>query len=152
MNEILKMFDLTLIDAIMIPIGSLMFLVFWRTFGMGVVKPFADLVAEREQATLGAEDRSSAVRAEASDLRENFEKQVTNARIEHLKLKFEAVAKSKAAAAQLVAQAESTAEKTLEQAHVQAETKLKELRTQAMRESDGLAQAFADKARGSLLA
>jgi F0F1-type ATP synthase membrane subunit b/b' len=147
MEEILATFDLVPIDAVMILVGAALFIVFWRTFGTLVVQPLANVVAERERMTIGADDRATVIRQEAHELHERFESLVTDARVSALKKKFDALAAAKAEGNRRISLAQKTADHTIESAKKAAQARLHELRSQVAREADGLAAAFAEKAR-----
>lgn len=151
MNEILATFDLVPIDAVMILVGAALFVVFWRTFGTRVVQPLANVVAERERMTVGADDHALSIKQEAQALREKFESQITEARVAALKKKFDAIATAKSEANSKVSLAQEAADRTLESAKKSAQARLHELRSQVAREADGLASAFTEKARKLLI-
>jgi F0F1-type ATP synthase membrane subunit b/b' len=150
MVEILEQFDLVPLDAVMIVVGAFVFVAFWSVFGSRVAKPFADLVAAREKATIGADESANQVRLKASEIEQQFENVVTEQRVKSLRERFEAVAKAKSAAAQVVSDAETEAQSIVKAARVEAQGKLRTLREQALGQADDLARALAQRAKDSV--
>ena len=151
MEEILKKFDLVPADVTMILVGALLFVVFWKTFGKLVIVPFAELVAAREQATIGADETAHELHQKARSLSDQYESRLTEERIKSLKVKFDAVAAAKASAAHIIAEAEAKAQEQTKNARAEIASQLHVLRTQALRETEGVAQAMAEKAKSAFV-
>jgi F0F1-type ATP synthase membrane subunit b/b' len=149
MEEILKKFDLVPADVTMIVVGALLFVLFWKTFGKLVIVPFAELVAARERATIGADEAAHELHEKAKTLSEQYENRLTEERVKSLRVKFDAVANAKAAAAKVVAEAEAKAQEQTKSARAEIATQLHTLRSQALRETESVAQAMADKAKSA---
>jgi len=149
MKEILKNFDLVPADVVMIVVGALFFVLFWKTFGKKVIEPFAALVAAREQATIGADETAGDLRRKSISLTEQYENRLTEERVKALRIKFDSVAQAKAAAAKVVGESEAKAQEVTKAARAETGRQLHTLRQQALRETDSLAQAMADKAKSA---
>lgn len=110
MEEILKVFTLKPIDAQMIVVSAILFVVFWRLLNIALFQPYFRVVEEREARTSGAmhqadEDLKNAVALEAL-----YSEKIDAARVEGMKLKL-----------QLLDEAKKEANKILESAHQEAE-------------------------------
>lgn len=151
MEEILKKFDLIPADLVMILVGAVLFVIFWRAFGKGVIEPFAKLVAAREAATVGADKSADDMLRAAQAITEQYENKLTEERVRLLKIKFDAVAEAKATSAKVVADAEAKAQEMVKNARAEIQTQLHTLRQQALRETEGLAQTMAEKAKSAFL-
>lgn len=109
MVEILKIFDLTPHDAMMIALWALAFLLLWRTLTDLCWQPLLRLLEAREAATVGAGARVAKLNADAEELSRSFDNEILKARIEGVKIKSAIVQEAKQSAQAKISAAEEAA-------------------------------------------
>lgn len=121
--------ELNAMDVRMIPVGGLLFFIFWRLMAEGVFKPYLKLFEAREAATIGSLDAANEIISEAKKLEAEYEDGVFNARkkaVSDKLLKLEEIKKENTAA---LSEAESKAAEITEQSRKNLEVKISELRS-----------------------
>lgn len=110
MEEILKIFTLKPLDAKMMIVSAILFVIFWRLLNRALFHPFFKLVEEREARTSGAMHQADDDLKNAVELETLYSEKINTARIEGMKLKL-----------QLLDEAKGQASKIVEVAHQEAE-------------------------------
>ena len=116
MEGILKTFDLTMIDGIMIPICCLLFFVLWRGLDKFLFSPYLKLFEARELLTTGAVAHSQSLESRANELSHEYEAKMVDARMAAMKLKLELTNKAKLEASAILEKAEQDAKQVVSKA------------------------------------
>ncbi len=74
-------FSLTNADIKMIPVGALLFFLFWVFCDKIIFKPYVQLVEARELATTGAEDLAKDTKLKTQELEKDIEKKLLEAKV-----------------------------------------------------------------------
>lgn len=145
MDAALKLFDLTPHDLMMIPVGTIFFVVLWVLLSKFVFKPHLALVEARESATTGAVEASRDKLARAAELRATYIDQLGTERIAAMKQKLEVVAAAKRAANEIVEHAETAAQAALKEGRLSIAKDTEALRDASLRDSAALADMVVSK-------
>jgi len=137
-DAFLKTLGLEPLDIYLIPACAFLFLLFWKTMARLVFNPMLDLIAERERATVGAQEIARDAIEQATRLEAQYEEILNQARVEGMRQKFELLeaarkesegiigTKEKEAAQQLESERAETA-KTVNRARSAAQSELSQL-------------------------
>ncbi len=147
MAEILKNFDLNLLDAQMIAVCAVLFVVLWKTLGKVLFGPYLTLVEARERATVGASDTAQAELAKAKAISEDYEQKLMTARVAAMEKKLAAVSKAKSEADSIVEKAEDNAQELVRSVRWEMAKKVDELRTKAFGEVDALSDMIVNRVK-----
>ena len=147
MDELLKTFDLELIEFQLILVVIPIFFVFWVLMDKMVFQPVLKLVEEREARTSGAESIAADTIREADAADAEFEQKILDARIEAMKVKLAEVNKTKDEASKILGEASSTAKSELEAARKAITEKQEALRKNLANNVDELAKEIAAKVK-----
>ncbi len=115
MAEILKMFDLTPFDVVMIGVGVAFFFVLWAILERVLFAPFLQLLETREGMTSGSEALAQEKRGEVEKVSREYEARLQQARIEAMTSQAAIIQAAQQRAQQVVEKAEGEA-----QEHVRA--------------------------------
>lgn len=144
-----ELFDLTPSDVVMIPVGALLFVAYWRYFGAKVVAPFYAVVRAREEATTGADERAEESLEKSRTLLAEYDEALTEERVKAMRTKLEALSKAKDQASVILGAAEKKAQEDIRAARTELAARIRTLREEALREADGLATIMSDKAKSA---
>ena len=147
MESILKNFDLVPLDALMIIVCALLFVVFWKALTVSLWQPYMNLIEARESATIGAQDGASTSRQQAVDLLNKFEENIGSARISAMEKKLSMLEKAKKEAHTIIEKAEGEAAESVRAVRWQIENSREEVQRRANQEIDGLARSIAERVR-----
>lgn len=145
MQEFLKFFDLTPLDAQMILVSIPLFVLFLRACDSALIKPFLDRINERDQLTVGAGSSAEATIQEAAALEQEYNRKINEARGAAVKARNLRVAAAKEEAAKIVQHAEAEVAQRVALERQKVRQQLQEQRTKLMGEVDSLAQGVVQK-------
>jgi len=137
----LKTFDLTELDAMMIPVGVILFFMLWKLLGETIFKPYLAVTEERERQTIGAESEASSSVIEAEKINNELDSKIQNAKTDAMLQKNEVLSKARKEASQLIAQAEEETQKFLQAKR----TEIKNSQASAMKSNAELAKKLSDE-------
>ena len=138
-------FDLLPQDLWMIPLGGLLFFVFWKLLTVILFKPCLRLVELREARTEAAFDTAEEVTLKATQAETDYEQKLLDARIEAMRQKLSDLSKAKSKAQEIVTEAQTTAQSKLEAARAEAERQAEALRADTLAQADSLADEVVQK-------
>jgi len=141
-----KNFQLTAWDVKMIPVGALLFFLFWQFCNAMLFHPYLELVEDRENMTEGATSTATDTIEEAAQLIDEYEAKMTEARVEAMQLKLEALAQAKEQAKTLTDEASVTAAKALEKTRASIREQIAAAKEEAKQQVEALSQEIASKA------
>lgn len=110
MDEILKIFTLKPLDAQMIIVSAILFVVFWRLFAWAFFNPYFSLLEEREGRTSGAMHKADDDLKQAHELEALYSERIDSARIEGMKAKLQLLEEAKKESAKILEAAQHEAE------------------------------------------
>lgn len=145
MEAILKTFDLTLLDAQMIGVCIVLFVIYWKGMEACLARPFMTLAERREAATSGSVAEAGSLGAQAEKLEAEVEAALTEARIQAMRERLGEVGAAKKRAAQTIHDAEAAAQQTAKNARAEIEQRLGEIRARVMSDADQMAQTISDR-------
>lgn len=105
MEEILAFFTLTVRDAQVIAVATVLFFLFVAAMGKYLFRPLIALMDAREAATSGATASADDLIREARELDRSVEERITQVRVDAMKKKLERVAAARARADDIVRRA-----------------------------------------------
>jgi F0F1-type ATP synthase membrane subunit b/b' len=146
MEEVLKKLDLVPQDLKMILIMAVVFAVFWRVIGRGIIQKYLDLFEAREKNTTGATSNAEENLATAQKLLEECEKKLLAERAAILKSLEPKLVAARDSAAQIVAEAEAKVASALVASRKSLEVERAELFSSLESKSEELAQHISDSA------
>ncbi len=148
MEDVLKQFDLSSLDALMIVVGAFLFVTLWQLAARYLFGPYLKLVEAREAATSGAVDTIRNKKNQIESARVSYERVVTEGRVAAMKEKLAAVSAAKKEAAQITEKAEKEAHEALKQGRTALQGELDALRQESLKHVDSLAQGIVSKITG----
>jgi len=110
MTEILKMFDLTPFDVVMIGVGVAFFFVLWAVLERVLFAPYLQLLETRESMTSGSEALAHEKRGEVEKVTREYDARIQQARIEAMTSQAAIIQKAQQRAQQIVEKAEGEAQ------------------------------------------
>lgn len=96
-------------DGYVIPIGAVLFVLFWQLMSRLVLKPFISLANQREEMTTGAEHSATAQEEKAESLIQQVETRLNSVRGELARKKVLALEEAKKEATRVVEEAQKAA-------------------------------------------
>lgn len=145
MEEALKVFDLTMIDAYMIGVVSILFVFFWRAMERVLFKPYLKLIEAREKATVGAEEEATAAYTQAEVGEREYDAKILEARRSAMEKKLAVLAKAKIEADKIAHDATAESEKILAAARGEIRAEADTARTQLNDQAQSLANDLVAK-------
>jgi F0F1-type ATP synthase membrane subunit b/b' len=112
-ESFLKTFSLTTHDIFMIPVGAVLFLLFWSLSRKMLFGPAQALVELREEATSGSVAEADRISKQARVIGDQVDAAINKALFQGMKEKVEKLARIAAECNEKVAQAEQEAQQTL---------------------------------------
>lgn len=100
-----KNFDLGYFDLVMIPVGSLLFFIFWKLMEAAVFKDFLNLYNSRELATVGSNEETARLQSETANLRVEYNDKLASEKKSALNKKADLIEHSKKEAANEIKEA-----------------------------------------------
>ncbi len=131
----------------MIPVGAVLFFLFYKAISAKLFAPFVGLFEAREQETVGAESRAAESSKEANDLTLQYEAEVRDARARAMEERDKILSQAKKEASQSLNQARDSAEELIRNARWEMAGSLDDLRKSAAKEADQLVEAIVEKAK-----
>ena len=132
MASFLQSLDLNETDALMIPIGTILFFFFFRLLSTRLFQPLVGLIEEREKRTIGAEQLSHDLQEKAQDIRNRIEVKTSLAEAQHQAERQLIVERARAEAAEIVAAAEAAANEIVRQSRTEIERECNQIRDHSM--------------------
>lgn len=146
MASILKTLSLTEADAVMIPVGTLLFFLFYRMLSTVFFKPLVALVEEREKRTTGADDEGKTLRERTQDILNRIDVRTSLADGEHQAERRLLVEKARAEAAALIEAAEQRVAELLKDRRATAIKECSLIRSRTFVAIDEVADEIAQRA------
>lgn len=149
MESFLKNFDLTVLDAQMIVVWGVLFIVFWQIMARVVFQPLITVVEARDAATTGAEEGAHKLTQEAEALKVKAEDKLAEVRVSAMKEKLAELAKARTQAQQLVDEAEKTAQSQIARSRQELSDRLTKLRIELEQEANEMARSIVSKVKSA---
>lgn len=144
-QAIIKTLDLTASDVKMIPVGAVLFFMFWKFFDGLVFNKYLKLHEEREAAGSGAEVSAENKIEEAKQLTAEYEEKLHAARVEFTKEKLTKVDLAKKAAHTEISRASKQAEESLTESREKLASQAERIREDLNSQVDALSRELTDK-------
>lgn len=145
MEEILKIFTLSVRDGEMIALGALVFFVFWQLIHQAIFRPFLALFEERESLTTGATESARTMLDEAATLEREYESKLHDARVAAIAQKIQNTTNAKKEAASIIGGAESQVQSELKKSRENQAATKERLRGELGKDVESLAQMVAQR-------
>ena len=145
MDQVLAFFNLTHDDVRMIPVGVVLFVIFWQIFARVFVKPYLKLIETREEATSGAQSEAQSKEAEAQAILAQYEDRLTTARVHAMKRRLDELESVKQETVALIAKAESDAAEETKRGRADIQKKLDSIRASVMGDADSMADMIVQR-------
>jgi F0F1-type ATP synthase membrane subunit b/b' len=139
MEQILKTFDLTLLDAQMIVVWGILFTVLWQLLSNLVFKRFLTLVELRDAATTGAKEDAQKKIEQASAITVQVEDKLAEVRVAAMKQKLTELSSARTQAQQITDEAERKAQQIIEAARGDLKSRLTTLRQELEKDTEEMA-------------
>ena len=146
MEEILKKLDLVPQDLTSILIMTVVFALFWRIVGRGVIQKYLDLYEAREQSTTGATSNAEENLITAQKLLEECEKTLVLERAKVIKNLEPKISEAKSKAAEVLSEVEKHAQINVQKTRESIAQEGTQLFASLEARSDELAQQISDRA------
>jgi F0F1-type ATP synthase membrane subunit b/b' len=143
MASFLQSLDLTETDALMIPIGTILFFAFFRLLSTRLFQPLIGLLEERERKTIGAEQLSHELQEKAQDIRNRIEVRTSLAEAQHQSELQLVVERGRAQAAEIIAAAEAAASEIVHQSRDEIDRECNQIRDHSMGRLEEVAESVA---------
>lgn len=138
-----RKFDLSVVDLIMIPTGTLFFFIFWKIFDKQVCSKYLALFEERELATGGAIESARAIKEEALNLHARYDEELNQARLMAVKDKLSKLDSSRSGASERLSQAENQAADLIAKTRMELQNTVGSIRSDLVKDVDLLAAEIA---------
>jgi len=143
MAGFLQSLDLNETDALMIPIGTILFFVFFRLLSTRLFQPLIGILEERERRTIGSEQLSDELQEKAQDIRNRIEVRTSLAEAQHQAERQLIAERGRAEAAEIVAAAEAAASEIVRQSRTEIEHECSQIRDHSMGRLEEVADSVA---------
>lgn len=144
MENILKLFTLTLTDGVMIVVGMIFFFLLWQTLQRVFFEPYIRLAETREGLTTGAKKEAGTKQHQADLLFQQVDERLRAARVEAMTRKLTVLTEARTKAAAIVESAEREAAQTLKQGREQIRTDVSQSRSSSLASVRDLANSLLD--------
>lgn len=148
-EQLLKTFDLTNTDALMIPFGAIFFFLLYKFLAAKLFLPFMKLVEAREGATTGAEESATQSSKKAAEILSEYELALRDSRARVMEERDRVVGIAKKEASQFLDKARDEAEEILRSARWEMASSLDALKKSALAEGDRLVEAVVEKVKAA---
>ena len=149
--DILTTFSLTVLDGVMIPIGVVSFVIFWKVMEHVFWGPYLQLIEAREAATVGAGSRAGDVLAEAKKIRMEYDEKLNSARVAAVRDKLSKVREAADKAAVIVGDAEERAKDDRVKEREAIQSDMEELRRELVGKVEEMASGVVEKVASPLV-
>jgi F0F1-type ATP synthase membrane subunit b/b' len=143
MASFLQSLDLNETDALMIPIGTVLFFILFRLLSTRLFQPLIVLIEERERRTIGSEQLSIELQEKAQDIRNRIEVRTSLAEAQHQAERQLIVERGRTEAAEIVAAAEAAASEILRRSRTEIEHECNQIRDHSMGRLEEVADSVA---------
>jgi len=129
-------------------ISAGIFIFLWKVVGEGMMKPFFDLLAEREQKTVGDEKKARETLELSTQVAADIDAELLEARVDGVKLREEQLAAARGEVSKVTEQANKEAEATLSAGRNEIGSLASKARADLDSEVDGLAEVLVSRVLG----
>jgi len=143
--EILKTFDLDLLDGYMILVCAALFVVLWLVLEKILFIPFLNLIAAREKATVGVEADAQDAYQKAQVGERDYQSKITEARQIAMEKKLKELDLAKKESDAIILKAESEAEQLVSAAKAETKINAEKARKDTMAQAESLASELTSK-------
>lgn len=150
-KTILDTLNLTPLDAQMIPVCIVGFLVLWKVLSVTIFKPYLQLIEDRETATSGSIELAKKITDEAKAVREQYDTVLFEARKASNEERLLAIGKAREEAAKILGSAEQEARKIAELAKQEQGARVSKARSEVDRLASELSGSVVAKVNAELL-
>lgn len=140
-----KNLELTAMDVKMIPVGGLLFFIFWKAMEAKVFIPYLKLFEAREAATVGSVGIANEIESEARSLQEQYKQGIFNARKDAVQQKLEKLEIVKKDNTAVLTEAETKASQISDNARKELEAKMAELSNSLNQKVENLSEEVVNK-------
>lgn len=134
MEDILRTFDLTPLDAQMILICAVLFVGLVSLLRRNLFSPYLVLLEARENATSGAYKQVEQIKAQSENLNNEYDTQMVDERVAAMKVKLSKIAASKREAQNIIEKAQNNAEQIIKESRASLRQELDVLRKESLQE------------------
>lgn len=145
MEGLLKTFDLEILDAQMILVCVVLFVIFWKTLARVLINPMIRLSEARQNATSGAEHNAVEIAQQAEALAAEYEKKLSAARGQAIQERLDAIKEANIKAEGIVKAAEQEAQQLTEKSRAGLKATLTEVEARLMRDADSMVDSIVQK-------
>lgn len=145
MASILQTLSLSETDAAMIPVGTILFFLFYRALSQRFFKPLIELIEERERRTTGAEHDRDTLREKTQDILNRIDVRTSLADAEIQAERRLIVENARAEAAAIIESAERQVAELLKEKRLSADEECALVRTRTFVGIDEVAEAIAQR-------
>ena len=124
------------------------FVLLWKVVGEGLMKPFFDMLAEREQKTVGDEKKAQKTLELSAQVASDIDSELLEARVEGVKLREEQLAAARGEVTKVTDKASKEAEATLTAGREEINIVASKARSDLEKEIDGLAEVLVSRVLG----
>ncbi|MCB0310956.1 MAG: ATP synthase F0 subunit B [Bdellovibrionales bacterium] len=145
MEQLLKTFDLTTLDALMILSSCVLFFILWSFLDRFVFSPYLKLIEARESVTTGAKQEAAEMAKRAGNLDRQYEELMTAERVRLMEVKLAALSQAKLEGAQILKSAESEAQRLTLEARESLEKLYTSIKADVPKQAEDLADEISQK-------
>lgn len=146
MASFLHSLSLTEADALMIPVGTILFFVFYRSLSPLLFKPLVELIEERERRTTGAEDESDVLRERTQEVLNRIDVKTSLADAQYQAERRTIIEKARSEAARIIEATEQRVAELLKQKRFAADEECAQVRVRTFAELNEVAESVAGRA------
>ncbi len=144
-ESILKTFDLTQLDVLMIPIGVILFVAFWKILTKSFLIPYMGLIEAREKATTGVDAAAKEQIEKSERIKIEYEQKIFDVRVEAMSNRNQVVSAAKAEAQKIVEKSEAQAQEHLRSVRWEIAKKLQNIKENLNQEADKIVSEIVAK-------
>lgn len=149
-NQFLEAFSLSAYDVPMIGVGLTFFFFLYKILELKVFLPAIEHIEQRESATIGSAESAVLMRQKATALKERYERELFEARLEANKQRIEIVSRAKNEAQNLINGAESEIANLISKGRMTIQDQIRNCQTKANSEAKQLAELLIKKVDSEL--
>ncbi len=147
MSSLLETFSLTEADAVMIPLGTVLFFCLYRALSLKFFAPLVDLIEDREQRTTGAELSSRSLQEKAQEVRNAIEVRTLISEAEAQTARKQILDSARQEVISIISAAEKTAAAILQEKRAELDGEYERIREHTISSVEEIAYAVATRLR-----
>jgi F0F1-type ATP synthase membrane subunit b/b' len=147
MSSLLQTFSLTEADAVMIPLGTVLFFCLYRALSTRLFAPLVGLIEDRERQTTGAELSSHSLQEKAQEVRNAIEVRTLISEAEAQTSRTQILDLARAEVISIISAAERAAANILQEKRADLEGEYERIREHTMHSVEEVAHAVATRVR-----